>query len=139
MRLGGQKIVFTNGCFDVLHVGHINLLGEAKKLGDKLIVAINSDPSVQKLKGKNRPINKLEDRIQMLEALSFVDLVIPFGEDTPLNIINEIKPDVLIKGSDYKTTDVVGYLEVLSWGGEVRTIDLTEGFSTSKLIQKVRQ
>jgi len=139
MRLGGQKIVFTNGCFDILHIGHLDLLRKAKKLGDKLIVAVNSDQSVRRLKGKQRPINSLSSRIKMLEALSSVDVVIPFNEDTPLDLINEIRPTVLVKGSDYKVSEVVGYDEVVSWGGKVVTIDLTDDFSTSKLIQKARQ
>lgn len=139
MRLGGQKIVFTNGCFDILHIGHLDLLRKSKRLGDKLIVAVNSDQSVRRLKGKQRPINSLCSRIKMLEALSSVDVVIPFNEDTPLDLINEIRPNVLVKGSDYKVSEVVGYDEVVSWGGKVVTIDLTDDFSTSKLIQKARQ
>lgn len=139
MRLSGQKIVFTNGCFDILHIGHLDLLRKSKRLGDKLIVAVNSDQSVRRLKGKLRPINSLCGRIKMLEALSFVDVVIPFNEDTPLDLINEIRPNVLVKGSDYKVSEVVGYDEVVSWGGKVVTIDLTDDFSTSKLIQKARQ
>ena len=133
---GPDLIVFTNGCFDILHIGHSDLLQKSKKLGDKLIVAVNSDQSVRRLKGNHRPINSLDSRIKMLEALLFVDLVIPFNEDTPLDLINTIRPNVLVKGSDYKVSEVVGYDEVTSWGGKVVTIDLTEDFSTSILIQK---
>lgn len=104
-----------------------------------MIVAVNSDQSVRRLKGKQRPINSLSSRIKMLEALSSVDVVIPFNEDTPLDLINEIRPNVLVKGSDYKVSELVGYGEVVSWGGKVVTIDLTDDFSTSKLIQKARQ
>ena len=136
MKLDGHKIIFANGCFDVLHIGHIDLLSKAKKLGGKLVVAINSDLSVRKLKGKARPLNTLKDRVKMLDALSFVDIVISFNEDTPLDLIKKIRPDVLIKGADYKATDVVGYDEVVSWGGKVEIISLTKGFSSSALIKK---
>lgn len=138
MKLNGEKIVFANGCFDILHLGHINLLKEAKKLGDRLIVAINSDESVRRLKGPERPINALDHRIKMLEALSSVDIVISFNDDTPLNLIKNIKPDFLVKGSDYTKTDVVGHEDMSLWGGEVVIINLTEGFSTTNFIEKLK-
>lgn len=132
-----QKIVFTNGCFDILHCGHIHLLKNAKREGDKLIVAINTDSSVKKLKGESRPVNKLEDRVQVLEAISFVDAVVPFDELTPLELIKYILPDVLVKGADYEEDDIVGAEEVKENGGEVVRIPLIEGKSTTNIIQQV--
>ena len=119
LKKSGKKIVFTNGCFDVLHVAHIRLLEQAKKSGDCLIIGINTDASVQRLKGPNRPYYTLSERIEILEALKVVDGVIPFDEDTPLNLIQKIKPDVLVKGGDYKKDQIVGSKEVKSWGGKV--------------------
>ena len=133
-----KKIVFTNGCFDVLHVGHINLLEKAKKLGDKLIVGVNSDLSVKKLKGKDRPINNLSSRMKMLQSLECVDHVLPFDEDTPLNLIELLRPDVLVKGSDYSVDEIVGSKEVQAWGGQVLTVDLVDGYSTSALLTRMR-
>ena len=133
-----KKIVFTNGCFDLLHVGHITYLEEAKKLGDRLIVALNSDSSVKKLKGAKRPINKLKERAKQLAALDSVDWVTSFTEDTPLKLIKELEPDVLVKGKDYKVKDIAGSKEVLSKGGQVKTIKLVKGVSTSNLIKKLR-
>ncbi len=133
-----KKIVFTNGCFDLLHVGHITYLEEAKELGDRLIVALNSDSSVKKLKGAKRPINKLKERAKQIAALDSVDWVTSFTEDTPLKLIKELEPDVLVKGKDYKVKDIAGSKEVLAKGGQVKTIKLVKGGSTSNLIKKIK-
>jgi len=133
-----KKIVFTNGCFDLLHVGHITYLEEAEQLGDRLVVALNSDSSVRKLKGSKRPINKLKDRAKQIAALDSVDWVTSFSEDTPLKLIKELEPDVLVKGKDYKVKNITGSKEVLSKGGQVKTIKLIKGVSTSNLIKKIK-
>ena len=133
-----KKIVFTNGCFDLLHLGHITYLKEAKNLGDRLIVALNSDSSVKKLKGNNRPLNNLKQRALQISSLDCVDWVTSFSEDTPLKLIKQLEPDVLVKGKDYKVKDIVGSKEVLSSGGQVKTIKLVKGFSTSDLIKKIK-
>ena len=132
-----QKIVFTNGCFDLLHAGHVTYLEQAKKRGDKLILGLNTDRSVSAIKGESRPIVNENDRARVLAALESVDAVILFDEDTPLNLINSIKPNVIAKGSDYTATQVVGGKEVQSWGGEIALIDLVEGRSTSNIIKKM--
>lgn len=134
----GQKIVFTNGCFDILHAGHVQYLQEAKKLGDKLIVGINSDASVQKLKGPTRPINPLGARTTVLEALSAVDWVIPFNEDTPKKLIEEIAPDILVKGGDYQIEDIVGADFVQQRGGTVKVLSFLENYSTTSTIEKIK-
>ncbi|HNB48767.1 MAG TPA: adenylyltransferase/cytidyltransferase family protein [Chitinophagales bacterium] len=125
-----KKIVFTNGCFDLLHQGHLHLLKEAKKLGDKLIVAINSNASVRKLKGETRPIETLEIRIEKLIALDDVDYVISFSDDTPLLLIEQIQPDVLVKGGDYKIDEIIGR----QFAKNITIIPLLSGFSTTKII-----
>jgi len=132
-----QTIVFTNGCFDLLHAGHVTYLEAAKKRGDKLILGLNTDRSVSALKGPTRPVVNENDRARVLAALESVDAVILFDEDTPLNLINTIKPNIIAKGSDYTADQVVGGKEVLSWGGEIALIDLVEGRSTSSLIKKM--
>ncbi|NOT15058.1 MAG: bifunctional D-glycero-beta-D-manno-heptose-7-phosphate kinase/D-glycero-beta-D-manno-heptose 1-phosphate adenylyltransferase HldE [Methylotenera sp.] len=132
-----QKIVFTNGCFDLLHAGHVTYLEAAKKRGDKLILGLNTDRSVRALKGSTRPVVNESDRARVLAALESVDAVILFDEDTPLNLINTIKPNIIAKGSDYTTDQVVGGKEVESWGGEIALIDLVAGRSTSNLIKKM--
>jgi D-beta-D-heptose 7-phosphate kinase / D-beta-D-heptose 1-phosphate adenosyltransferase len=132
-----QTIVFTNGCFDLLHAGHVTYLEAAKKRGDKLILGLNTDRSVSALKGPSRPVVNENDRARVLAALEAVDAVILFDEDTPLNLINAIKPNIIAKGSDYTAEQVVGGKEVLSWGGEIALIDLVEGRSTTNLIQKM--
>lgn len=133
-----KKIVFTNGCFDLLHRGHIVYLNEAKKLGDVLIVGLNSDLSVRKLKGKERPFNTEKDRKFLLENLKVVDFVEIFPEGDPLRLIKQIRPDVLAKGGDWKLQDIVGYKEVISFGGEVRSLSLIDSYSSSGLIEKIR-
>lgn len=132
-----QKIVFTNGCFDLLHAGHVTYLEAAKKRGDRLILGLNTDRSVSALKGPTRPVVHENDRARVLAALESVDAVILFDEDTPLNLINAVKPDVIAKGSDYTADQVVGGKEVQSWGGEIALIDLVEGRSTSNIIKKM--
>lgn len=134
----GDKIVFTNGCFDILHSGHISYLKEAKRLGDVLVVGVNSDMSVRRLKGEGRPINSLDDRTTLLTALECVDYVVPFEEDTPLELIKKIKPDVLVKGGDYQADMVVGAKEVNENGGEVRILPFIAGKSTTGVIEKIQ-
>lgn len=137
-KMAGRKITFTNGCFDILHVGHIRYLQEASKLGDILVVGLNGDDSVRRLKGASRPINDITDRVEMLAAYPFIDYIIVFDEDTPLKLIKALKPDFLVKGADYQSVqDVVGWDIVLSYGGEVKLIDYTEGKSTTGMIQKI--
>ena len=134
-----KKIVFTNGCFDLLHVGHIRYLSQAKKLGDFLIIGLNSDRSVKKLKGKDRPINSFEDRATLLSALNSVDLVIKFEEQTPENLIKDIVPDVLVKGGDYNIEDIVGYQIVIQNGGQVKTLSFYDGYSSTNYIDKINK
>lgn len=138
-RLSGEKIVFTNGCFDLLHEGHLKLLQEAKGKGSKLIVALNSDQSVQRLKGEDRPIKNEKARSLCMAAILFVDAVILFEEDTPKQLIQWIKPDVLVKGGDYDLKEVVGADEVIRNGGEVHLVNLVEGKSSSALIQRSKE
>lgn len=133
----GQKIVFTNGCFDLLHAGHVSYLEGAKQRGDKLILGLNTDRSVSALKGPSRPVVNEQDRARVLAALESIDAVILFDEDTPLALIQAIQPNVIAKGSDYSAEQVVGGKEVLSWGGEIALIDLVEGRSTTNLIKKM--
>ena len=135
----GKKIVFTNGCFDIIHVGHIRYLSKAKKLGNILIVGLNSDESVKKLKGDDRPINTFEDRAMLLSSLRFVDLVIIFEEQTPENLIKEIKPDILAKGGDYDPKDIIGYKTVIENGGQVKVLGFHDGYSSSNYINKIKK
>jgi D-beta-D-heptose 7-phosphate kinase / D-beta-D-heptose 1-phosphate adenosyltransferase len=131
-----ERVVFTNGCFDLLHIGHITLLEQARLFGERLVVAINSDGSVRGLKGPSRPIVDQNARARVLAALAAVDAVIIFDEPTPLEVIDALRPDVLVKGGDYQTETIVGAREVASWGGEVKIVPLVEGFSTTRLIEK---
>lgn len=136
----GERIVFTNGVFDLLHPGHTHYLEEAKSLGTKLVVGVNSDDSSRRLnKGTGRPFNDVRARMMVLAALRSVDLVVPFDEDTPLNLISRIHPDVLVKGGDYSIDQIVGAAEVLADGGEVKQLKFVEGYSTTALEQKIRQ
>lgn len=134
----GQKVVFSNGCFDILHLGHIDYLEKARSLGDKLVVGLNNDESVRELKGSERPINNENARARMLAALEFVDGVTIFSDDTPEKLISYLIPNILVKGSDYNISNIVGADIVMANGGEVKTIDLVEGYSTTKLIQKLK-
>lgn len=134
-----KKIVFTNGCFDILHRGHIEYLSKAADLGDVLVVAVNSDASVKKLnKGSDRPINNENDRSFLLAALQFVDLVVVFNQDTPLELIKQIQPNVLVKGGDWAVDQIVGADIVKETGGEVHSIPLTENYSTTRLVESIR-
>ena len=133
-RSGGKRVVFTNGCFDILHVGHVKYLQIAKSFGDILIVGLNSDESVSRLKGPTRPVNIAEDRAYLLAALEAVDFVVPFGEDTPYNLIKMIKPDILVKGGDYEGKEVVG----TEFAGELKLVDFVDGKSTTKTIEKIQ-
>jgi len=133
-----KKKVFTNGCFDIVHPGHLHLLNEAKKMGDTLIVGVNSDSSVKRLKGNARPINNENDRKFFLENLKSVDKVIIFEEDTPLDLIKTINPDVLVKGGDWPVDKIVGSEFVISKGGEVISLVFKEGHSTTKIIDKIK-
>ena len=134
----GKKIVFTNGCFDILHKGHVSYLTEAKKLGDLLVVGVNSDSSVKRLKGPERPINNEADRAYVLSQLKCVDFVEIFQEDTPLNLINKILPSILVKGGDWKIDQIVGAKEVIQNGGQVLSLNFVDGYSTTSIIQKIQ-
>jgi D-glycero-beta-D-manno-heptose 1-phosphate adenylyltransferase len=137
-RSQGKTVAFTNGCFDVLHAGHIESLMEAAKPADHLVVGLNSDTSVTKLKGEGRPVNKEENRALLLAALAMVDTVVVFEEDTPLELIKKIQPDFLIKGGDYKVEDIAGAKEVISAGGKVIINPIKEGFSTTGMLYKMK-
>ncbi len=134
----GEKIVMTNGCFDILHPGHVSYLENARKLGDRLIVAVNTDESVKRLKGDSRPINDLDARMAVLAGLASVDWVVPFAEDTPQRLIGEILPDLLVKGGDYKPEEIAGSQEVWANGGEVRVLNFENGCSTTNVIKKIQ-
>lgn len=136
-RVKGKKLVFTNGCFDILHRGHVSYLNSARELGDYLIVGLNSDASVKRLKGESRPINDEEDRKFVLENLKAVDFVEIFGEDTPLDLIMQVCPDILVKGGDWKPEQIVGSDFVLSHGGEVKSLTFIDGKSTTGTIEKI--
>ena len=139
LKAQGKKLVFTNGCFDLLHVGHIFYLKEAKKLGDFLVVGVNSDESVRRLKGPERPINTVEDRMLVLASLDFVDYVVEFHEDTPADLIRKVVPDVLVKGGDYKLEEIVGADFVQANGGMVKVLPFVQGKSTTNLVEKMRK
>jgi len=139
LRGGGKRVVFTNGCFDILHPGHIRMLEKARSLGDALIVAINSDPSVREVKGPQRPVISEGERAEVLAAMQAVDFVTVFAEPTPRELIAEILPDVLVKGSDWGPDEIVGRQEVEAAGGEVKLLPLEPGYSTTKLIDRIRR
>lgn len=136
-RFQGKKIVFTNGCFDILHLGHIDYLAAASELGDLLIIGLNTDLSVSRIKGNNRPLQDEVSRAFVLASLGFVDAVVFFGEDTPYNLIKIIQPDILVKGADYKLEDIVGYDVVKNKGGEIVTIEFLDGYSTTAIENKI--
>jgi D-beta-D-heptose 7-phosphate kinase / D-beta-D-heptose 1-phosphate adenosyltransferase len=133
----GDVIVFTNGCFDLLHTGHITLLEECRKFGDRVIVGINSDESVRKLKGSGRPVVFECDRARIVAALAVTDAVVLFSEDTPIELIRRARPDVLVKGGDYSQSSIVGADDVRAWGGKVEIVAIVEGFSTTKILQRI--
>ena len=139
LRKKGKKIAFTNGCFDILHVGHVRYLREAKKAGDILVLALNSDSSVRTIKGEERPLVCEEERAEVLAALEFIDFITIFPESTPLELINHLKPDILIKGGDWAEDKVVGRDEVKKWGGRVAIIPEVEGKSTTNIVEKIKR
>lgn len=134
----GIKTVFTNGCFDLLHLGHLDYLSKSKDLGDKLILGLNSSASVSRLKGPTRPINSTESRAMMLAALEFIDLVVVFEEDTPLNIIASLTPNILVKGGDYTIATIIGASEVEAKGGLVKVIPFLDGYSSTTIVTKIQ-
>ena len=138
-RKEGKTIVFSNGCFDILHRGHVEYLSKAADLGDILIIGLNTDASVKRIKGPSRPVNDEKARAVVLAALEFVDAIMFFEEDTPYNLIKNVQPDVLVKGKDYKAEDIVGYDIVTNKGGKVETIELVEGFSTTNILKHFNQ
>lgn len=138
-QAAGRKFAFSNGCFDLVHQGHIDYLSKSRDLADYLIIGLNSDASVRRLKGSRRPINDEYSRALMLASFVFVDYVVLFADDTPYNLIKTLQPDILIKGSDYKVEDIVGYDIVTARGGKVATLDFVPGFSTSLIEQRILQ
>ena len=138
LKSGNKTVVFTNGCFDLLHQGHIDLISMSSTFGNILVVGLNSDESVKKLKGDRRPIQNVKKRKDALIATGYVDKVYTFEKDTPLDLILKIKPDIIVKGGDYVAEDVVGYSEVINWGGEIKIVPITPGFSTTSIIEKMR-
>lgn len=138
-RLTGQRVVFTNGCFDLIHPGHIRYLLEARALGQRLVVGLNSDASVRGLKGESRPIMDEQARALLLACLLMVDLVVIFDEETPIELIRALRPDLLVKGGDYRPEEIVGAEEVLAWGGAVRVLSLIDGYSTTTIEARIRQ
>ncbi len=139
LKREGKKIVFTNGCFDIIHAGHTHYLKKAKQLGDVLIVGLNSDDSVRRLKGDERPLNNVDDRAEVLLSLKPVDYVVVFDQDTPYKLILRVKPDVLVKGGDYKKEEIVGANIVEQYKGKVVVIPFVEGKSTSALVEKIKK
>jgi rfaE bifunctional protein nucleotidyltransferase chain/domain len=138
-KSANNKVVFTNGCFDIVHLGHIDYLEKARNLGTKLVLGLNTDASVNRLKGPTRPVVNEYARARMMAAFEFVDAVILFDEPTPLQLIEAVKPDILVKGDDYTVETIVGSDFVIANGGEVKTISLVQGYSTTKLIEKIKQ
>jgi len=138
-RFLNKKIVFTNGCFDIIHLGHIDYLSKAKDLGDILLIGLNTDDSVKRLKGNNRPIKNQLERSILLASLQFIDGIILFNEDTPYELIKKVKPNILVKGSDYKKEDIVGADIIENTGGDIITIDFLEGYSTTSILDKIRK
>jgi rfaE bifunctional protein nucleotidyltransferase chain/domain len=134
----GKKVVFTNGVFDLLHIGHISYLAKAAELGHKLIIGLNADSSVKRIKGESRPVNDQNSRSILLAALFFVDGIVVFEEDTPLDLISFLLPDILVKGADYTVENIVGAKEVIANGGEVKTITFVEGYSSTSIINKIK-
>ena len=138
-KLNGEKIVFTNGCFDIVHLGHIDYLEKASGFADRMILGLNTDSSVSALKGPSRPINNEYSRARLLAALGFVDAVVFFDDETPYHLISKVLPDVLVKGKDYEVSNIVGADLVLANGGSVETIQLIEGYSTTNIISKIKK
>lgn len=137
-RVHDQRIVFTNGCFDLLHLGHVDYLEKARRLGDRLVLGLNTDASVSRLKGPSRPTQDEQSRARVIAALEFVDMVVFFDEDTPLELIKLVQPDILVKGDDYTVETIVGAKEVIAAGGKVETVPLVQGYSTSAIVNKIK-
>jgi len=135
----GKKIVFTNGCFDILHRGHLQILADSAAAGDILVVGLNTDDSVRKLKGEHRPVNEESFRVQMMASIQIVDAVTLFDEDTPLELIRVLEPDVIVKGGDYTIDQIVGSEDVIKRGGEVKIVPIVKGYSTSALIEAIQK
>lgn len=135
----GEKVVFTNGCFDIVHLGHVDYLEKARNLGDHLVVGLNTDSSVSRFKGPNRPVQDETSRARLLASFQFVDLVVLFNEDTPKDLISSLVPDVLVKGSDYLAENIVGAEVVMKHGGVVKTVDFVPGYSTTRIVDKIKR
>lgn len=136
-RTQGQKIVFTNGCFDLLHLGHVDYLEKARQLGDKLVLGLNTDASISRIKGPSRPLQDEMSRARIMASLLFIDAVVLFGEDTPQKLIEAVQPDILVKGDDYSVEQIVGHEVVQGRGGAVMTVPLVKGYSTSNIVKKI--
>ena len=136
-RAQGQKIVFTNGCFDLLHLGHVDYLEKARQLGDKLVLGLNTDASISRIKGPSRPLQDEMSRARVMASLLFVDAVVLFNDDTPLELIRAVQPDILVKGDDYAVEQIVGHEVVMAKGGEVKTVPLVKGYSTTNIVNKI--
>ncbi|OKL40758.1 D-glycero-beta-D-manno-heptose 1-phosphate adenylyltransferase [Pontibacter flavimaris] len=136
-RSQGQKIVFTNGCFDLLHLGHVDYLEKAKHLGDKLVLGLNTDASISRIKGPSRPLQDEMSRARVMASLLFIDAVVLFNEETPLELIKAVQPDILVKGDDYAVEQIVGHEEVQARGGAVKTVPLVKGYSTTSIVKKI--
>ncbi|MCC9136665.1 D-glycero-beta-D-manno-heptose 1-phosphate adenylyltransferase [Pontibacter silvestris] len=134
-----QTIVFTNGCFDLLHLGHVDYLEKARSLGDKLVLGLNTDASISRIKGPSRPLQDETSRARIMASLLFIDAVVLFNEDTPLELIKIVQPDILVKGDDYTVESIVGHEVVLARGGEVKTVPLVKGYSTTNIVKKIEQ
>jgi len=135
----GNRVVFTNGCFDLIHLGHVDYLEKARMLGDKLVIGLNTDDSVSRFKGPERPLQDQQSRARVLAAMQFVDLVVFFDEDTPLKLISALVPNILVKGSDYLAENIVGADVVKHHGGMVKTIDFVPGYSTTRIVEKIKR
>ncbi|MBC5994208.1 D-glycero-beta-D-manno-heptose 1-phosphate adenylyltransferase [Pontibacter cellulosilyticus] len=136
-RAQGQKIVFTNGCFDLLHLGHVDYLEKARQLGDKLVLGLNTDASISRIKGPSRPLQDEMSRARVMASLLFVDAVVLFDDNTPLELIKAVQPDILVKGDDYAVEQIVGHEVVMAKGGEVKTVPLVKGYSTTNIVKKI--
>ena len=138
-RSQGQKIVFTNGCFDLLHLGHVDYLEKARQLGDKLVLGLNTDASISRIKGPSRPLQDEVSRARIMASLLFVDAVVLFDQNTPLELIEAVQPDILVKGDDYTVENIVGHEVVLARGGEVKTVPLVKGYSTTNIVKRIEE
>ncbi|WP_162054012.1 D-glycero-beta-D-manno-heptose 1-phosphate adenylyltransferase [Pontibacter pamirensis] len=138
-RKRGHKIVFTNGCFDLLHLGHVDYLEKASQLGDKLVLGLNTDASISRIKGPNRPLQDEMSRARIMASLLFIDAVVLFDENTPQELIEAVQPDILVKGDDYTIENIVGHEVVLARGGEVKTVPLVKGYSTTNIVKKIEK